>query len=109
MAQTSVGDSLEEGDKMAELTQLIRWNTGFIRGLAQSVLNRAKSIRHSLPGYGSEAEVVAQKANPIQVKKATRKPTPKGAATSKYKGRVAVAKRRTSTGKALGKTKKANV
>lgn len=30
------------------MTELIRWNAGFVRGLAQSVLDRAKVIRLSL-------------------------------------------------------------
>lgn len=30
------------------MTDLIRWNAGFVKGLAQSVLERAKVIRLSL-------------------------------------------------------------
>ncbi len=33
---------------MADLTGVIRWNANFVRGLAQSVLDRAKVIRTSL-------------------------------------------------------------
>lgn len=39
------------------MTELIRWNAGFVRGLAQSVLDRAKVIRLSL-----EQKKVAKKA-----------------------------------------------
>lgn len=39
---------------MTDLTQLVRWNAGFVRGLAESVLNRAKSIRTTLTAYGEE-------------------------------------------------------
>jgi hypothetical protein len=34
--------------KGGDVTELIRWNAGFVRGLAQSVLDRAKVIRLSL-------------------------------------------------------------
>ncbi len=33
---------------MTDLTQMIRWKAGFVRGLAQSVLARAKNIREAL-------------------------------------------------------------
>lgn len=34
---------------MTELSQVIRWNTNFVRGLAEAVLNRARAIRGTLP------------------------------------------------------------
>lgn len=33
---------------MADISGMIRWNANFVRGLAESVLNRAKVIRTSL-------------------------------------------------------------
>jgi hypothetical protein len=36
---------------MADLTNVIRWNAGFIRGLAQSVLERARTVRSGLVPY----------------------------------------------------------
>src|SRR4051812_13244226 len=33
---------------MTDLSQMIRWNANFVRGLAQSVLERARVIRESL-------------------------------------------------------------
>jgi hypothetical protein len=40
---------------MAELSQMIRWNAGFVRGLAEGILRRAEKIRSSLKPYGKEA------------------------------------------------------
>ena len=40
---------------MTDLSGMIRWNANFVRGLAESVLNRAKVIRSSLSS-GSEAK-----------------------------------------------------
>ena len=40
---------------MTDLSQMIRWNTNFVRGLAQSVLERAKVIRTSLAPYVPES------------------------------------------------------
>jgi hypothetical protein len=40
---------------MTDLTQIVRWNTGFMRGLAESVLNRAKTIRSTLAPYTAAA------------------------------------------------------
>lgn len=36
---------------MADLTGVLRWNANFVRGLAQSVLERARNIRTTLSGY----------------------------------------------------------
>ncbi len=33
---------------MTDLSNVIRWNANFVRGLAESVLNRARVIRSSL-------------------------------------------------------------
>lgn len=33
---------------MADITNVIRWNANFVRGLAQSVLERARVIRGTL-------------------------------------------------------------
>lgn len=35
---------------------MIRWNANFVRGLAQSVLDRARQVRSSLTQYASPAE-----------------------------------------------------
>lgn len=45
---------------MTDLSGVIRWNANFVRGLAESVLNRAKVIRSSLSS--TSAEVVRAKA-----------------------------------------------
>jgi hypothetical protein len=44
---------------MTDLSHVIRWNAGFVRGLAQSVLDRAKSIRTTLTNYSDEPVVRA--------------------------------------------------
>jgi hypothetical protein len=38
---------------MTDLSQMIRWNAGFVRNLAQTVLDRAKTIRTSLTTYNA--------------------------------------------------------
>jgi hypothetical protein len=67
---------------MADLTQMIRWNANFVRGLAQSVLDRAKVIRGSLAPYSPEAPIFTAtlktgKAKRMTVKKAAKKISPK--------------------------------
>ncbi len=47
---------------MTDLSGMIRWNANFVRGLAESVLNRAKVIRSSLSSGSTSAEVVRAKA-----------------------------------------------
>lgn len=48
---------------MADLSQVIRWNTNFVRGLAESVLSRAKVIRSGLkPKTASKAKRTIKKA-----------------------------------------------
>jgi hypothetical protein len=42
------------------ISQMIRWNANFVRGLAQSVLDRAKVIRSTLEPYASELTTLAQ-------------------------------------------------
>jgi hypothetical protein len=100
------------GGNMAELTQLLRWNTNFVQRLAQTVLERAKAIRNSLPAYGGDSKDVRSapvttnpgRAQPI-VKKAARKTTLGKAPT----GKVVTAKKIRPNGrKATAKTKKAN-
>jgi hypothetical protein len=67
---------------MADLTQMIRWNANFVRGLAQSVLERAKTIRTSLTPYGVESAVAAKPtavkatAKKVTVSKAAKKAKP---------------------------------
>lgn len=59
--------------------------TGFVRGLAESVLNRAKSIRTTLTAYGEEP--VARSAAKATAKKrgATKKTTTKRAPARRSK------------------------
>ena len=48
---------------MTDLSQMIRWNANFVRGLAQSVLERAKVIRGSLkPSQASSTTAMEDKA-----------------------------------------------
>lgn len=77
---------------MTDLSQLVRWNAGFVRGLAQSVLERAKTIRTSLTG----AEVApAQPKTVGKSAKAKRKPSVKTAVkTARRPSRKRAAKRR---------------
>lgn len=57
---------------MTDLTQMIRWNTSFVRGLAESVLNRAKVIRTSL-GPQTKAKPVKKTSAKKTTKKAVRR------------------------------------
>ena len=81
---------------MTDLSQMFRWNTGFVRGLAQSVLERAKVIRGSLsPQSGaSEAASPARKSGAasaarkkITVKKSPKRPLKKTAKASARKSK----------------------
>jgi hypothetical protein len=56
---------------MTDFTQMIRWNANFVRGLAQSVLDRAKTIRSTLTPYGVESAVAAKPAGKVTAKKVT--------------------------------------
>lgn len=50
---------------MTDFSQVIRWNANFVRGLAESVLNRAKVIRSSLtPSSAASAAKPARKTAP---------------------------------------------
>lgn len=60
---------------MTDLTQVIRWNAGFVRGLAESVLNRAKSIRSTLVSYSDEPVVRAAAKTTTAKKRGTTKKT----------------------------------
>jgi hypothetical protein len=58
---------------MKDLTQMIRWNAGFVRGLAQSVLERAQVIRGTLkPVKAEPVAASAAKTAKISVKKAVK-------------------------------------
>jgi len=73
---------------MTDLSQVIRWNTGFIRGLAQSVLDRAKTIRSGLVGYSAAADEAPVKLKKIlKTSKAKRKTTTPSKKTSKTRAR----------------------
>lgn len=63
-----------------DLGGVLRWNANFVRGLAQSVLERARTIRGSLPG-GAPVEMAAVAKKTIKpavkkpkVTKVTKKP-----------------------------------
>ena len=68
---------------MTDLTQVIRWNAGFMRGLAESVLHRAKTIRNSLNPYASAATPVSAKPKKTSKRTITKKNTPKKSAGSR--------------------------
>lgn len=59
---------------MTDLSQVIRWNANFVRGLAESVLNRAKVIRTSLTPSSGASEKPARKTAP---KKPAKRPAAK--------------------------------
>lgn len=73
---------------MSELSQMIRWNTKFVRGLAQSVLERARVIRHGLNMAAAEAGAVSQekKTAPKPRKESKRKKQKRGTKVSKRRG-----------------------
>ena len=63
---------------MTDLTQVIRWNTGFVRGLAQSVLDRAKIVRSTLTSAAAPTKpksAVKKKASTSKKPKAKAKST----------------------------------
>lgn len=73
---------------MADISQVIRWNTGFIRGLAQSVLDRAKTIRTGLVGYSTLAdEAQAVEKKDLKTSKAKRKSTTTSKKVTKTRAR----------------------
>ena len=63
---------------MTDLSQVIRWNAGFVRGLAQSVLDRAKTIRSTLTEKTASPDLKAAPA-----KTSAKKPASKRKATAK--------------------------
>jgi hypothetical protein len=80
---------------MTDLSQMIRWNANFVRGLAQSVLERAKVIRSQLkPGKGEAGVIVVQTKGKGASKKIAVKKSPKRTA------------RKTATKAAVRKTKR---
>lgn len=71
---------------MTDLTQMLRWNAGFVRGLAQSVLDRAKAIRGSLPPYSAvTTQTSAAAAKPVKKKAPTTKKSASTGARRKKK------------------------
>ncbi len=62
---------------MADLGEMIRWNAGFVRGLAQSVLDRAQKIRSSLAPYVTEADTSVEAAGKKPKPRVARKPAKK--------------------------------
>ena len=85
---------------MSDLTQMIRWNANFVRGLAQSVLDRAKVIRTSLTPYASLESLPGLSA----VETATPKKNGKRATVKKAVKTAA----KKITAKSVRKTKKAH-
>ncbi|NJL24494.1 MAG: hypothetical protein HC902_04555 [Calothrix sp. SM1_5_4] len=102
---------------MTDLSGMIRWNANFVRGLAESVLTRAKVIRTSLGGVApSSAVEVKKSATPAsrgmnktnKTKKA--KKTTKAAKAKKVNRLVKTARagaRKSKSAKKSGPTKKA--
>ena len=60
---------------MTDISQVIRWNTNFVRGLAQSVLERAKVIRSGLNSYSATELGAAAVKKTKATKKVKRKTT----------------------------------
>ncbi len=71
---------------MTDLSQMLRWNTGFVRGLAETVLKRAKVIRSSLNPYQAATPAV-KKAKAKQP--AAKTPRRRTAKTTVRKGKKA--------------------
>jgi hypothetical protein len=61
---------------VTDLSQVIRWNANFVRGLAQSVLERAKVVRGSLEAAATPSKT---KKAPAKSKKAPNAKKPKAA------------------------------
>ena len=89
---------------MTELSQMIRWNTGFMRGLAESVLNRAKLIRSSLTPYASMT-TTATPAMTVAAKTKRGGTTKAKAKTTKGTAKRTSAKSATRKGKRVPTTK----
>lgn len=45
---------------MPDFSQMLRWNADLVRGLAETVLSRAKVIRSSLTPYGPAPEAMVK-------------------------------------------------
>lgn len=82
---------------MTDLSQMIRWNANFVRGLAQSVLERAKVIRSTLTPYTSEngmvSSVLVKPVRKVMKKKLTVKKSAKKAAKKVAKAPARKSKR----------------
>lgn len=80
---------------MTGVSQMFRWNANLVRGLAQSVLERAKVIRSTLTPYTSEGAMTVQTkaGGKTQGKKLTVKKTPKKTAKKVTKAPVRKSKR----------------
>jgi hypothetical protein len=68
---------------MTDLSGMIRWNANFVRGLAQSVLERAKVIRGTLVPSENPMAVQAKPARRTTGKKLNVKKSPKRAVAKK--------------------------
>jgi hypothetical protein len=77
---------------MTDISQMIRWKTGFVRGLAQSVLERAKAIRSTLAPYAAVVETMSKVSKPKRRASGKRPATPR------------VTKARAKSGKSGAKT-----
>ena len=68
---------------MTDFSQMIRWNANFVRGLAQSVLERAKAVRGSIPPYSTSSASAMNPKSALQqevkskgpAKRSKKKPT----------------------------------
>ena len=75
---------------MTDLSQMLRWNANFVRGLAQSVLERAKVIRSTLTPSALSAgeptftvQTKGGKKAKLTVKKSPRKAAKKAIKTAR--------------------------
>lgn len=80
---------------MTDLSQMLRWNTSFVRGLAESVLERAKVIRQTL-----DKSIARQQPSVATKSKAKKSMTVKKAAKSVAKANLG------SKGRGQRKTKR---
>lgn len=58
---------------MTNIPNVIRWNANFVRGLAQSVLERARVIRGTLAPFVKEEKLVKPRKAAKRVRKARRR------------------------------------
>lgn len=95
---------------MTDISDMIRWNAGFVRGLAQSVLERAKAIRGSLQTVTSEtvgaaAAAVGLTESPAVAKSVAPKSKARKAPAAKTKKKTLATAKRTARTPGKGRKK----